>query len=82
MSTIPPNPADDPTERDNPPPEEMTLRDGDTVSFTAPTDGTTNIVVNVVPPERSTGFVGSCLQGCGCLIVIIVVLGALGSLGR
>ena len=82
MSTIPSNPANDPADRDDSLPEEITLRDGDTVSFTAPTDGTTNIVVNVVPPERSTGFIGSCLQGCGCLIVIIVVLGALGSLGR
>ena len=82
MSTIPSNPANDPADCDDSLPEEITLRDGDTVSFTAPTDGTTNIVVNVVPPERSTGFIGSCLQGCGCLIVIIVVLGALGSLGR
>jgi len=82
MSTNPPSTPGDPAGDDSPPPEEVTLRDGDTVSFTAPTDGTTHIVVNVVPPERSTGFFGSCLQGCGCLIVIIVVLGAIGSFGR
>ena len=82
MSANTPRNPGDPAGDDSSPPEEVALRDGDTVSFTAPTDGTTHIVVNVVPPERSTGFFASCLQGCGCLIVIIVVLGAIGSLGR
>lgn len=62
--------------------EEITLRDGESVSFTAPDEGTAHIVVNVVPPQRSTGFFGSCLQGCGCLVLIIVILSALGSVIR
>lgn len=73
----------EPSEGPAAPHTEITLRDGESVSFSAPTDGETHIVVNVVPPQRSIGLFGSCLQGCGCLFVAFVILGMIGSvLGR
>lgn len=63
-------------------PQEVTLNDGDSITFTAPTDGTTHIVVNVAPPQRSTGFFSSCFQGCGCLLLIIVALSIVGAFAR
>ncbi|MFM2411847.1 MAG: hypothetical protein RLZZ587_180 [Actinomycetota bacterium] len=62
------------------PAQEYVLRDGESVSFTATSDGTANIVVNVVPPQRSSGFFSSCFQGCGCLVIIVVVFSIIGSL--
>jgi hypothetical protein len=63
-------------------PDEITLRDGETTNVSVPLDGSTNIVVNVVPPQRSAGFFSSCLQGCGCLVFVVVILGIIGSLSR
>lgn len=81
MSTKKPQePADVPPEQPGEP-TEITLRDGESVSFSAP-DGTSNIIVNVAPPQRSTGFFASCLQGCGCLVLVLVILGIAGSLIR
>ncbi len=75
-STQPVDPSDDSLSV----PQEYVLRDGESVSFTAPSDGTAHIVVNVVPPQRSSGFFGSCFQGCGCLLIILVVFSIIGSL--
>ncbi|MFM6968188.1 MAG: hypothetical protein ACKOWN_04580 [Microbacteriaceae bacterium] len=63
-------------------PQEVTVHDGESVSISVPTDGATHVTVNMIPPARSTGFLSSCLQGCGCLVVVVVVLGLLGSLVR
>lgn len=63
-------------------PTEVTLSDGESVTFTAPADGSTHIVVNVSPPQRSTGFFSSCLQGCGCLALVVVVLAIIGTFSR
>jgi hypothetical protein len=79
MSTKSPAEPAEPNDQSASAPDEITLRDGESVRFTAPLDGETHIVVNVVPPQRSTGLVGSCLQGCGCLVVAVVILGLIGS---
>lgn len=42
----------------------------------------TNITINVVQPPRSTGFFTSCLQGCGCAVVLLLILAACGSFIR
>lgn len=63
-------------------PDALTLRDGESTNVRIPTDGSTHIVVNVVPPQRSVGFFSSCLQGCGCLVFVVVILGIIGSLSR
>lgn len=63
-------------------PTEITLRDGETITFEAPRDGTAHVVVNVVPPQRSIGFFSSCVQGCGCLVLVVLILSAIGSFIR
>ena len=81
MSTKKPQePAEDGSEQPGEP-TEITLRDGESVTFSAP-DGAAHIVVNIAPPERSTGFFSSCLQGCGCLVLVLVIIGLVGSLIR
>ncbi|MFM6973675.1 MAG: hypothetical protein ACKOXM_00775 [Agromyces sp.] len=78
-----PGPADDPgSSAGDEVPREVNLRDGESVRFEIPTEGTPHIVVNVVPPQRSSGFLSSCFQGCGCILIILVVLGIIGSFPR
>ena len=63
-------------------PTEITLRDGDSVTLEVGAESPTHLVVNVVPPQRSTGFLSSCLQGCGCLVIVMIVLAVIGSFIR
>lgn len=67
-------PVDGTEPADTPVTHEVTLRDGESVTFSAPADGTAHIVVNVVQPPRPTSFFGSCLEGCGCLFVIGLII--------
>ena len=71
-SSRPPLDGNDPA--DVPVTHEVTLQDGESVSFSTPIDGTTHVVVNLVQPPKPTGFFGSCLQGCGCLFVIGIII--------
>lgn len=75
MGDVTPNDKHDDAEDESP--VNVTLNDGDSVSFTA--DGNTNIIVNVQPPERRTGALSSCLSGCGCLIVVLLIVSWAGS---
>jgi hypothetical protein len=82
MPTNNPHEPGEPTDDNSTTPDEITLRDGESASVRVPTDGSTNIVVNVVPPQRSNGFFSSCLQGCGCLVLVLVILAVFGSFVR
>ena len=63
-------------------PQEFTLKDGESISIAAPQDGTTHVTVNIAPPARSQGLFTSCLQGCGCVVLILVALAVIGSFIR
>jgi hypothetical protein len=71
-----PSTPDDPATVSN---EEVVLHDGESVTLNIPSESTTHLVVNVVQPPRATGFFGSCMQGCGCLVIVAFVLAAIGS---
>ena len=71
-------PTPEPTEPQKPidpavPPTEkyVDLTPGEPVSFEVPPN--TNLVVNVIGKQGSNWF-SSCLSGCGCLVVGLVVL--------
>ncbi|MEY4396424.1 MAG: hypothetical protein RLZZ40_180 [Actinomycetota bacterium] len=76
-----PNQPEEPNASDGGP-QEFTLKDGESISISAPQDGTTHVTVNIAPSGRSQGFFTSCLQGCGCVVLILVVLAIIGSFVR
>lgn len=80
----PQDPAEEPVDPapTDPDTQEVTLRDGESVSIEVPMGTNPNIVVNVVPPQRSVGFFTSCLQGCGCVALVLLALAFIGSFVR
>lgn len=87
-----PDGPDDGADKDIPRDDANTvnLNPGDSVSIELPNGGgSARVVVNVVggnvPPRPGNG-IGSCVwsifQGCGCLVLLAIVIAVLGSFAR
>jgi hypothetical protein len=68
---------------------DFTLAPGESISFEVPRGSDQNITVNVVggagnngTPRTLFGCVWSVFQGCGCLVLLVIAIGFIGSLFR
>ena len=68
---------------------EFTMSAGESISFEVPRGTDQNITVNVVggagsggTPQTLFGCVWSVFQGCGCIVLLLIAIGFIGSLFR
>jgi hypothetical protein len=66
---------------------EFTMSPGESISFEVPRGTDQNITVNVVggvgsggTPRTLFGCVWSVFQGCGCIVLLLIAIGFIGSL--
>jgi hypothetical protein len=66
---------------------EFTMSAGESISFEVPRGTDQNITVNVVggagsggTPQTLFGCVWSVFQGCGCIVLLLIAIGFIGSL--